>query len=247
MSDIGALVERLVEHGLSISEASSIIAEAVAAGAATAAYRRSPGALRTEKWRGKQRHKASQSVTCDAEKSESESVTKRHKASQSVTCDNAPLSNTNIDLRKRERRGSRIPDDWKPDRELAKQLGWSETQIDTEAANFRDYWTAKPGSGGCKLDWPATWRQWVRNSRTKPAGISSTAMPAFSTPVDIDWKNVISFYKKSGIWSKWAGPDPDSPACKAPPELLREFGLLKLGHDDGTNEAQRTLRSVQSA
>jgi len=30
---------------------------------------------------------------------------------------------------------------------------------------FHDYWTAKPGKDGVKLDWYATWRNWVRNER----------------------------------------------------------------------------------
>lgn len=209
-------------------EAMQIAAELFAAGVASAAVRPSSGALRTRKWREKnsvtKRHETSQ---CDTQSAMSESVTNRHKASQSVTSDNTPLSSLEISNRKR---GARLSPDWSPsdaDRAFAKQLGWSDVQIDSEAANFRDYWIAKPGSGGCKLDWPATWRKWVRSSKVKPAGTAATVMPAFSTPADIDWRNVVTFYKKSGIWSKWAGPDPDSPACKAPPELLREFGLLK--------------------
>lgn len=31
---------------------------------------------------------------------------------------------------------------------------------------FRDYWVSKPGSGGVKLDWDATFRVWVRNEKT---------------------------------------------------------------------------------
>jgi len=39
---------------------------------------------------------------------------------------------------------------------------------------FRDYWTAKPGKAGTKLDWLATWRNWVREEKrqhnpTEPA------------------------------------------------------------------------------
>lgn len=30
-------------------------------------------------------------------------------------------------------------------------------------ARFRDYWIAQPGAKGRKLDWFATWRNWVRN------------------------------------------------------------------------------------
>lgn len=32
-------------------------------------------------------------------------------------------------------------------------------------AKFRDYWTGKPGKAGTKLDWTATWRNWVREER----------------------------------------------------------------------------------
>lgn len=33
------------------------------------------------------------------------------------------------------------------------------------AEDFRDYWVAKPGKDGAKLDWLATWRRWCRNQR----------------------------------------------------------------------------------
>lgn len=33
-----------------------------------------------------------------------------------------------------------------------------------ETPNFVDYWRAKPGAGGVKLDWDATWRTWMRRS-----------------------------------------------------------------------------------
>lgn len=29
-------------------------------------------------------------------------------------------------------------------------------------AEFVDYWRAVPGAKGVKLDWPATWRNWIR-------------------------------------------------------------------------------------
>jgi hypothetical protein len=32
---------------------------------------------------------------------------------------------------------------------------------------FRDYWRAKPGAGGRKLDWDATWRNWCRNAEDR--------------------------------------------------------------------------------
>lgn len=44
------------------------------------------------------------------------------------------------------------------------------------AAEFRDYWSAQPGQRGVKLDWEATWRNWVRRQRAgpKPNGQSKT-------------------------------------------------------------------------
>lgn len=36
--------------------------------------------------------------------------------------------------------------------------------------NFRDYWTAKPGQDANKLNWFATWRNWVRSQHRLPNG-----------------------------------------------------------------------------
>ena len=35
-------------------------------------------------------------------------------------------------------------------------------------AKFCDYWSAKPGKSGTKLDWLATWRNWVREEKHPP-------------------------------------------------------------------------------
>ena len=48
------------------------------------------------------------------------------------------------------------------------------------AEKFRDYWTGVPGQRGRKLDWLATWRNFVRNERAAPhSGVSGrTALQA---------------------------------------------------------------------
>jgi hypothetical protein len=33
------------------------------------------------------------------------------------------------------------------------------------AEQFKDYWIAQAGQKGVKLDWDATWRNWVRNTK----------------------------------------------------------------------------------
>jgi hypothetical protein len=205
------MVAELIAAGCSPDVAAQVVARAYVAGVSSSEFRGNPVDTAAEKRRAYDRERK-------REKRNSTGI-----PPDSAECPNTPLSSSNIN----RKRGERLPPDFQPDRGIAKQLGWSDSQIDSEIENFRDYWIAKPGAGGCKLDWPATWRKWVRSSKVKPAGTSATVMPTFSTPAGIDWRNVVTFYKKSGIWSKWAGPDPNSPACKAPPELLREFGLLK--------------------
>lgn len=70
-------------------------------------------------------------------------------------------------------RGSRLASDWTPsvaDRSFAEDNGLSPLKTERTAASFRDYWLAKPGQGGVKLDWSATWRNWVRSDVERNGG-----------------------------------------------------------------------------
>jgi hypothetical protein len=175
--NLGPLIDRMIAAGISPGEAGAIAAEIYAAGVASASTR-SSGAERTRRWR---ESRASQTVTerhqtshGDAASQTSPNVTERHKPSQ---CDAAPVlyreknsKKSSMQNSERASRGSRIASDWVPtaeDRQLARDEGFSVAEIDREALRFRDYWTAKAGSGGVKLDWQATWRNWVRNSAEK--------------------------------------------------------------------------------
>ena len=65
----------------------------------------------------------------------------------------------------RQTRGTRLPDDWRPepaDLCFATERGFTPDQTRELAAGFCDYWRAKPD--GVKLDWSATWRNWIRNA-----------------------------------------------------------------------------------
>jgi hypothetical protein len=77
--------------------------------------------------------------------------------------------------KKREPRGSRIPDDFQPDLSVAVALGLSEQEARFEAAQFLDYWRAKPGADGRKLDWLATWRSWCRNTLKRRRPVAQRA------------------------------------------------------------------------
>ena len=80
-------------------------------------------------------------------------------------------------------RGSRIPEDWRPTDE---DIVWQRTQgIDDllarrEYPKFVDYWRAKAGRDATKLDWSATWRNWLRRASESAApprrGLSKSDM-----------------------------------------------------------------------
>ena len=232
MSSIGELVERLVDAGLSVAEASTIIAEAVAAGAASVTARKSPGALRTEKWRDKKRHQVSQTVTCDAQPETSQNVTERHKPSH---CDANTILPIDTKIKKDSRRGSgdasrgtRIDPNWQPtpeDRAVASAEGFSTPEIDREVLQFRDYWTSASGSNAVKRDWSATWRNWVRRSAANFGKRPKQTTVSHEPPEDINWESILQFKAKTGVWSKHAGPEPGALGCRAPAELLQKYGL----------------------
>src|SRR5882757_1158592 len=73
------------------------------------------------------------------------------------------------------KRGTRLKPDWKPSDEAR---AWTLERIDqakasAELEKFRNYWLAKSGKDATKVDWDATWRNWVLNghsSRASPNG-----------------------------------------------------------------------------
>lgn len=69
--------------------------------------------------------------------------------------------------RRPPRRGTRIPEGFAITDSMA---AWAAEKIPSdvdlleETQRFRDYWTAIPGTRGVKLDWEATWRNWMRKA-----------------------------------------------------------------------------------
>jgi hypothetical protein len=77
-------------------------------------------------------------------------------------------TDTESDTKKvNNKRGSRLAQDWF----LSKAMGEWATQerpdldVRQVAEQFKDYWVAQAGQKGVKLDWDATWRNWVRNTK----------------------------------------------------------------------------------
>lgn len=70
------------------------------------------------------------------------------------------------------KRGCRLPNDWMPDKSVINEMRVERPGVDLQAEHrkFVDYWKAKTGQGATKLDWDATFRNWIRNARTAEDG-----------------------------------------------------------------------------
>lgn len=93
------------------------------------------------------------------------------------TINHKPLTNNHI---VKQNRGSRLhpefgmPDEWGEFCEKERPDLVPRKVFD----GFRDYWIAKAGAQGVKLDWLATWRNWVRNQKQ---GLVNKADQVFTT------------------------------------------------------------------
>jgi uncharacterized protein YdaU (DUF1376 family) len=67
----------------------------------------------------------------------------------------------------KSQRGSRLANDWVLPNEWEYWANKERPDLNAMqvADQFKDFWCAKPGKDGVKLDWAATWRNWVRNQK----------------------------------------------------------------------------------
>ena len=155
------------------------------------------GAERTRRWREKKAAQASD-VTVTSQKASRGDVTgteideqprvtstyleePQENLSQKAPLTGGPKSSS---LPKPKGRGTRLDASWTlpaEGRAYAAGLGVPAPVIEREAEKFRDFWIAKPGTGGVKLDWDATWRNWIRRAADDrgyaPAEPTSTGPP----------------------------------------------------------------------
>ena len=45
-------------------------------------------------------------------------------------------------------------------------------------------------------------------------------------PTGLAWDAICESYKRFKLWSRYAGPDPLSPACRCPRDILEKHGLV---------------------
>lgn len=70
------------------------------------------------------------------------------------------------------KKATRLPKDWEPSPELVNWATAERPDLDLKVAteSFVDFWVAKAGKDGAKLDWVATYRNWIRNQRFNTRG-----------------------------------------------------------------------------
>lgn len=76
------------------------------------------------------------------------------------------------------KRACRLPEEWIPDQVFGKSEGLTADEIAREGEKFRDYWRGQPGQRGVKVDWQATWKNWVRKAVDDRKGKGGAAKPA---------------------------------------------------------------------
>lgn len=90
-------------------------------------------------------------------------------------------------------KGKRLPSDWQPTPE---QIRWVQSECPTvdgrtETLNFKDYWIAKAGKDATKLDWPATYRRWMREAVKRSPPRNAASRPSTTDQRINDGRDVI--------------------------------------------------------
>lgn len=102
-------------------------------------------------------------------------------------------SDTETDKSKESRRSkaTRLPDSWEPSVDDLAFCQAERPDLDprTTAERFRDYWISQAGAKGRKLNWSATWRNWVRNER----GPAARAAPRYESEKDRKRRETIAY------------------------------------------------------
>jgi hypothetical protein len=129
------------------------------------------------------------------------------------------------------KKGTRLSGDWQPTEgdlaDASNLLG--ARQAENELAKFRDYWPAQPGKGAIKLDWDATWRNWVRRAAERlPSRTGAVVGPA-EPSIDLGGEfrevpvrnlpRIVQMFDEQGTWP-FPSPKPGQPGCRVPTKFL---------------------------
>lgn len=96
--------------------------------------------------------------------------------------DTKPPSGVSKGVESASKRGTRLPEDWKPPDDVVRSMHeqFPEVNLRLEHDQFSDYWHAKAGKDATKVDWVATWRRWIREAAQRRGTAGTVARPATS-------------------------------------------------------------------
>ena len=116
-----------------------------------------------------------------------ENRTKREQVVDEAPPNHKPLTKNHKPIDKENKRGSRLSPDFFFPKEWCDFLVEQRPELNAQQTfeKFKDYWIAQAGQKGVKLDWFATWRNWVRNTnapKVNPADNIRLTVPASNEP-----------------------------------------------------------------
>jgi hypothetical protein len=208
MIDVGDMVAELIDAGCSPAVAAAVVARAFVAGVSSSNSTGIPPDSAAEKRRAWDRERKRKSTGIPPD---STGIPE----SPSISLDNKKE-------KKDKDRGSQLPDGWKPDevRWIAACRKLGPDGAGRELQKFTSHHRAK---GTVFKNWSFAWDKWLLNSEQwAPKQVAGVGVV---NPETVNWRAALQSYKNFGNWPKGHGNDPSSPACRAPPELLREYGF----------------------
>lgn len=158
-------------------------------------------------------------------KREKDRLRKRNSAeSEGIPRNSAePSLSKSISLEKREAEEEEFRGGWKPCEtdwnDAIAKLG--ERGADSELVKFRERSRKRPGGMLA-----SEWRVWVQHAvdyvaKNKPA----VAAPSPPSDPALVWDQACVTFQKFKRWPRNIGPDPDSPACRCPREVMERYGI----------------------
>lgn len=124
--------------------------------------------------------------------------------------------------------GTALPEDWVPDDaciEIAHDHGMTDAELEDEVQQFHAYNSSR---GAFSQNWNGTWTRWCGNFKRRkaakaPPRVEVTKADPQYAPTERDWHSAVKIYAQIGRWNIQFGPEPTSPACKCPPDILAEY------------------------
>ena len=107
--------------------------------------------------------------------------------------------------------GTKIPDDFMPNEtclNVAQEEGFDNAGLNREIAKFIDYWK---GTGKTRVDWQATFRNWLRNNKKYNRSNSNSKRQEPKSDVEIYaqvWSELQHEDDIRGEWGRLSGDNP---------------------------------------